>query len=345
MKLMLHIGTHKTATTTIQHVLAGNRRSLLKLGVWYPAYSEVLPGVPDHYAHLDVAKGLMYDARAFTPETVATFFARLRERSAKMSKLDTVLISAEPFYRGRMPGGSSYWESRRQYISNLRDTITFDDVEVVLVLRRQDEYLESLYNEHVKTTRYSKDIWSFLTDYRSRFEYKRQIRLWAEYFPTLNVYVYEDLVKSGNVTQAFLEVVLGLRDVVLGDMAKEANVSLPVDLVEFKRFLNRTSLSRAKLRAVVNALELVAAARTGQEQLRLVRRLSEEDCWNILDEFRGDNEWINNTFFGGRSEGLFPTEIRSRSVMPHLSSESCAGIFAEMLTTKAIRMEQGRDAT
>lgn len=141
--------------------------------------------MPDHYAHLDVAKGLMSESKTFTPDTVGVFFKRLYERARTMSSVDTVLISAEPFYRGRMPGGSPYWKRRRDYVSSLKELVCFDDVEVVLVLRRQDEYLESLYNEHVKTTRYSKDIWSFLSDYKSRFEYGRQIKLWSEYFSAL----------------------------------------------------------------------------------------------------------------------------------------------------------------
>jgi hypothetical protein len=181
----------------------------------------------DHYAHLDLAKGLMYDSKRFRPETVGLFFKRLQDRAESARNLDTVLISAEPFHRGKMPGESPYWRNRERYIAKLKESVPFGDVEIVLVLRRQDDYLESLYNEHVKTTRYTKHIWSFLDDYHSRFEYAKQIRLWAEYFPTLKVYLFEDFVKSGSIVRAFLTEVLGLGDMALGDLTTAAsNVSL-----------------------------------------------------------------------------------------------------------------------
>ncbi|MFN3867408.1 MAG: hypothetical protein ACK4MD_11960, partial [Demequina sp.] len=36
MKLVLHIGTPKTGTTTLQRWFAGNRAAVLAQGVWYP---------------------------------------------------------------------------------------------------------------------------------------------------------------------------------------------------------------------------------------------------------------------------------------------------------------------
>jgi hypothetical protein len=221
----------------------------------------------------------------------------------------------------------------------LRELVSFERVEVILVLRRQDDYLESLYNEHVKTTRYSKDIWSFLADYRSRFEYGKQIRLWSEYFPALKIYIFEDLVRMGNVSRAFLEAVADLYGVVLDDMAQETNVSLPADLVEFKRLLNCTSLNRSKLSAMVPVLEAVARARAAADGSIAVRRLSEEECRKVLAEFDDDNKWIHETYFAGRPEGLFPSEMRSRSVMSGLSPDSCAAILAEMLAATALRLE------
>jgi hypothetical protein len=292
----------------------------------------------NHYAHLDLAKGLMSDSKTFSPETVDTFFERLHQQAGRMGNIETVLLSAEPFYRGRMPDASSYWTGRRHYVSKLRALVRFENVEVVLVLRRQDEYLESLYNEHVKATRYTKDIFSFFADYRSRFEYGKQVRLWSEYFPNLKVYVFEDMVQSGNVVGAFLRVVLGLEGVQFDGMAKESNISLPVDLVEFKRLLNGTSLSRSGLRDVVSVLEKVANARADAGSSKMRRRLTQEDCSRLVAEFEDDNEWINDTFFGGRPAGLFPAEIKRRGVMTDLSPQDCVAIFSEMLAAKAIRL-------
>ena len=335
MKLVLHIGTHKTATTTIQKVLSKNRQSLIARGLWYPAYSEVLPGIRDHYAHLDVAKGLMSESKKLTPEAVEQFFKSLHDQVRRMPRVETVLLSSEPFYRGRMPGRSPYWESREVYISTLRQIIPFDEVEVALVLRRQDDYLESLYNEHIKTTRYSKDIWSFLSDYRSRFEYRQQIELWVKYFPVLKVCTFEELVDTGNVTKAFLRAIGGPEDLVLEEAVEESNVSLPIDLIEFKRLLNGSSLDRNELAELVSILEAVAVARGNDNSVRR-SRLSADDRRKLLAEFSEDNDWINETYFARRSESLFSSGIKEMPLLTPLDMKSFADITAEVMSSQLL---------
>lgn len=334
MKLILHIGTHKTATTTIQKVLAKNRENLIKQGIWYPAYSDVLRNMAEHYAHLELAKGLMSGSNEFTPEKVKKFFDRLQKKAKKWPDMRAVLISAEPFYRGRLPGDGRYWERQDQYIQRVKETVPFDDIEVVLVLRRQDDYLESLYNEHVKATRYKRDIWRFLDDYRSRFEYAQQIKAWSKYFPVIQVHTFEDLVKAGDVTSEFLRAVLGV-NVVLEEAEGERNVSLPVDLIEFKRLLNGTSLSRAELGEVVKVLTVVAEERTKEARRR--SRLSVEDCEKVLAMFDDDNEWINHTYFSGRPEGLFSSTVGERDVVnSELDRQAIAKIAAEIFRTEVL---------
>lgn len=335
MKLVLHIGTHKTATTTIQATLARNRKNLRKAGIWYPAYSEVFPGMSDHNAHLDIAKGLMSDSRRFTPERVARFFEVLHKKATAVNDVDTVIISSEPFYRGLAGNEGSYWEKRERYVHDVRSVIPFDDAQVMVVLRRQDDYLESLYNEHVKVTRYSKDIWSFFGDYRSRFEYKQQIQLWSTYFPVIEVATFEDLVGSADVTRKFLDVAVDRRDVTLTGVTRNRNVSLPIDLVEFKRLLNATPLGRSELTAVVNGLQAVAGARAAPEPGRR-SRLSEADCKKVLAQFADDNRWINERYFSARPEGLFPAGIRPRQTAEPLDARACAGIVSELVRSQGL---------
>ena len=81
MKLILHIGTHKTATTTIQRELNSNHSLLMENGIWYPRYSEIMPEITDHYAHLDLAKGFMGEECRFTLKTVKEFFCKAFRKS------------------------------------------------------------------------------------------------------------------------------------------------------------------------------------------------------------------------------------------------------------------------
>lgn len=330
MKLIIHIGTHKTATTTVQATLARNRASLRRAGIWYPAYPEVLPGVAGHDAHLDVAKGLMSESKKLSREQVARFFDELHRQATAAGDIDIVLLSAEPFYRGQADGEGPYWSRRERYIRELRSLIPFEEAEVAIVLRRQDDYLESLYNEHIKVTRYSRNIWKFFDDYRSRFEYREQIEAWTAQFPVIKVATFEDLTSAASVTARFLDTVVGSHDLRLEDVDERRNVSLPIDLIEFKRHLNATSLDRSELSAIVPALQAVARARTGPGRDRR-SHLSEADCRKVLAEFIEGNRWINDRFFASRPEGLFPAEIGPRQTVEPLDMDAWIGITAELL--------------
>lgn len=330
MRLVIHIGTHKTATTLVQATLARHRAYLREHGLWYPAYPEVLPGVPGHNAHLDLAKGLMSESAKLSPAQVAKFFEVLHATAAGSGDVDTVLLSAEPFYRGKADTEGPYWRQRARYIRDLRALIPFADVEVVIVLRRQDDYLESLYNEHIKATRYSGDIWEFFDDYRSRFQYRQQIAAWLEQFPVVKVATFEDLVGARSVTGRFLEAAVERPGLQIEDVTEKRNTSLPIDLLEFKRYLNGTSLSRPKLASLIPVLRAVAEAR-GDPGRERRSRLTETDCRTVLAEFADDNRWINDRFFASRPEGLFPSEIRPRRWVEPLDVPACAGIAAELL--------------
>lgn len=46
MKIIIHIGTHKTGRTAIQHYFNNNRQSLYSSGLYYPQGQESWPGHP-----------------------------------------------------------------------------------------------------------------------------------------------------------------------------------------------------------------------------------------------------------------------------------------------------------
>src|SRR5918995_1398619 len=114
-RLIVHIGTHKTATTTIQRHLARNRRALAARGIWYPSYD--LIGKPRHYAHLGIVN-------AFSAQ------------HAKLTRAD-----AEPFYRhvtylrpNEVPGDAeTYWRQREQYVEHVRALFAGASPEIAVV--------------------------------------------------------------------------------------------------------------------------------------------------------------------------------------------------------------------
>ena len=125
MKLILHIGTHKTGTTAIQRFLALNQVQMLKLGIGYPKYSDILPGHADHYAHIDVAKGLMGESRILSTEDSKLFLQGLRCYGEKHN-CHTVVVSAESFMRGMLGSRKKKWTCIENFVKEVRKNIKIE---------------------------------------------------------------------------------------------------------------------------------------------------------------------------------------------------------------------------
>lgn len=267
-RLVLHIGTHKTATTSIQRFLRRNGAALARRGVWYPHYR--LVGKKPHHAHLAAVNGLAGQDPGFDPDTARRFFETVRDRAAGRG---TTVISAESLWRHLdIPSGApppadpeAYWAARRRYVAGLRDLL--GPARVVVVLRRRDAYAASLYQEHVKATRYRGDFAAFRREMWWHFDYLGQVRAWAEAFPDPVVLGFEQLVAGGDPVGAFCAA-LGI-DADGLPRPKRQNEGLLADLVVLKRGINGSGRPRAELRARVEALE---AAITGPDRAALARR-------------------------------------------------------------------------
>ncbi|MCX7568054.1 hypothetical protein OS189_17055 [Sulfitobacter sp. F26169L] len=132
-KVVLHIGTHKTATTTIQDMFHKNAGLLEQHGVVYPRIGRVT----GHH-------GLVYDWGRLPPVfqlevsslDALTWIAR--EHAHK--KDVTVFLSSEEFSRVD-PDVAVDFAAVRERLS------AFDEIEVVCVLRTQWRFLQSVYLE------------------------------------------------------------------------------------------------------------------------------------------------------------------------------------------------------
>ena len=151
MPLIVHVGTHKTGTTTIQRFASANRLELRNHGLWYPAYSEI--GLFDHYAHHQLAFAIGEEKASKLSESEAARFIDHIDKNRKRD--ETVLISAEPLYRLTLgleekkhrwrSSSAAYWDARERFIAKLRASFPFDDVQILICLRRQDNFARSVY--------------------------------------------------------------------------------------------------------------------------------------------------------------------------------------------------------
>lgn len=134
-KLILHVGTHKTGTTTTQDTLALNRDLLEQNGLIYP---EIGTASGQHALVTDWIKLPKQYHINVSAEDAWRALGREHGKSDR-----TVLISTEELSRGN--------PNMRVDMAVLRELCSvFDDVKIICLLRNQAAFIQSIYLQVVK---------------------------------------------------------------------------------------------------------------------------------------------------------------------------------------------------
>lgn len=256
MKVILHIGTHKTGTSALQSFCATNRNVLLTHGVHYPLLPNRSRSFNFLAAHIAFGR----------TKQVRRFFARAID-AASRAGVQTLLVSAESFYAMTglfyrlydRPCGD-YWEHERKCVTSLRECLpTGVDCDIHCYVRRQDRFLESLYNQCVKhSPGFGGEIAAFLTPMRDTLDYSRHVEIWEAAFGTGSVHVRCYEPAAHRLPDDFMESALSIGSAEgFVSAGQRVNERLSRDLLEYKRVLNRLGLSRAdSVTAMMQILEL-----------------------------------------------------------------------------------------
>jgi len=134
-KVVLHIGTHKTATTTVQDMFAHNARLLARHGLIYPKLGRAAGhhGLVTDWNKLPA----IYDL----PGGSLASLSRIAEQHAGGD--ETVFLSSEEFSRGAARARIDFGAVRSALGR-------FAEIEVICVLREQWQFIQSIYLEIAK---------------------------------------------------------------------------------------------------------------------------------------------------------------------------------------------------
>ena len=277
MQLVIHAGIHRTGTTSLQRYLAKNRAGLAAQGVDYPG---------EENNHQPLAWAL-YRGQC-GPEAV------LALASAAPAGTQQLVLSGEDFAIHRDLG----W---------LETVAARVDVRVVFYLRRQDHWLMSWYNQHVKwpfnREKSRMDPQQFLAAIDDFYwiDYARLLGSWSEVLGEARVTAA--VVEKGQVEDApgdFLARLEVARDGLEGD-GERVNDSLPVHVLEIARHLGLYELKGARRMKLLNALRAGLADRAPAELVSTV--YSPEERNRVIDRFDASNRVAARRFLG--REALF----------------------------------------
>lgn len=149
MELVIHCGAHKTATSSIQSLLLEQREELLKHGVLY---------IPE--ARLNSSGIIEYLHRRTTSASTRSAIRSKIVKVLENARPEKVLVSHESFFSfvDIFQGGGDFYRSTAQSLKNLEllePSDLFSSIRIVLYVRRQDEFLQSLYMQNL-----SSGIWT-----------------------------------------------------------------------------------------------------------------------------------------------------------------------------------------
>ncbi len=296
LELVLHIGSGKTGTSSIQRLLRRNRPQLLEHGVLFPSS----PGPRRH-----VRFGLFFktddelvETRPYrsqghpSPEAFRDTFLTELFAEVEEARPGTLLISDEALYG-----------SDRGSLARLR---TFTDaharrLRLVWYLRRQDDHLVSRYQQVVKTgeTRTLAERTAEL-DHAKTYDYAARLDTWARLLEpdAFAVRRFERGAFVDDSLYADFLLAAGL-DVPHGELTEvpSQNESLDAESVEFLRLLN-LHLVRAEGAQVgmVNHRPLVARLSAGSTGPTLT--LPDADLDEFMARWEESNREVARRYLG-----------------------------------------------
>jgi len=142
----LHIGAPKTATSTLQSMLAGNYRELLSQGVLYPKL--LRHGDAHHTLVCDLIKAYQGHTMAdlwYGDRARGEAWQDLQREIDQHPQIDRIILSSELFF--------GQTQRLEDMLADIRSRLSGHQLKVVVYLRRQDQLYSSFYNQDVKGAR------------------------------------------------------------------------------------------------------------------------------------------------------------------------------------------------
>lgn len=320
--LVIHIGPHKTATTTIQHFLAKNRPALEQAGWIYP----VLDGGGLTYAQHDLA---IRPNRFLPPESEG--HGQLRALAGREGNL---VLSAEAF-RG--------WPHER--FDRLADILGHETYDLVYALRDPLSVLWSYWSEEVKQGRTlslperfadvivapTKD--RLLNPLLEIARYRRSPRA------NLRVIPFDVLAADKvDISAHFVQVALGV-DPKGYVTQKPANIRFPVELTELLRAIN---LVRARgKKNVGSAFRLqfmeITTPKQRADMVETIRREGQAALRTVRIPERPRFLKLLQMNLKEQLAGAWTYDVTGRDIFENTRLESACYNAAVLLETPAIR--------
>ena len=221
-------------------------------------------------------------------------------------------------------------------------------VKIIYYVRRQDELIESWYNQVIKTPFYQcsrkLDNTLIMENYHL-FDHDAVIRPWAALFSRENIIirVYEEGQMNGDIIQDFSAVIGLAPDTRFVVPEVRYNQTFSSDHIEFMRLCKIQNKDDNGMHAFLYR-EFRDSRISGQTKQRHL--LSPSMRRNLLEQYEESNRQVAQNYLGRKDGGLFyhpwPDPDEAWEPYPGLTPEALVPIVTELIFNQAQREQEGQ---
>jgi hypothetical protein len=302
--IFLHLGMHKTASTTLQRFCHINRRWLHGCGVVYPRLTF---GHINHrrFGHL-LCKAPIADIRA---GIIDDFWRSKVSPVLKGIGEHTCLISYEGLF-------SLFWRTdHEERVRALQRCLEGHRVQALVYARSQDAWCDAMYNQLVKngaTARTYSD-WVDEALRRGFADVAQGVRFWSSALgrENLSVRIFErDHLIDRDILKDFAATA-GISSLQGAVLPPAENPRLTAPLLELKRRLNQSVAARPLGPALKPLMIRWQSRHPGVREPGLRR----EEAQRIMSCYRGGNRWLAREVMGMDADTPFATTPLSQETL------------------------------
>jgi hypothetical protein len=284
MEIIIHIGRHKTGTTSIQHFLALNEDLLLnQYGIYYPDIGRD----PLMKYHHPLFRDWAENKKNLDLQLINEIIENAKRKSASR-----ILLSSEILSRDSMT--EAKWIQLKEAFN--------EEILIIVYLRRQDKYLQSMYAEEIlhglikskstiKDTKTNLDYFQFLAPICRTFTKNRIIV--KSFDRAIKLDLYKDFVKNLGIT--FNDEFQLPPD--------NLNQSLPWRYLNIVRYANDYPSIRRLFINNISMRLIISLAKIFPSFLNTPLPLTEEQRQEILSRYEESNKMVARKYLG--EEDLF----------------------------------------
>jgi hypothetical protein len=311
--LYIHIGTHKTGSTSIQHALKNIGKQSLDEGWRFIKNPKIMKCLSQSTKY---DKGLVSSYRDELDSLVS---------SVKSTK--KIIVSSE-HYSGIATDG---YQNSGIIASMLRDATSKYKVKIIIYLRRQDDFVESMYTQMIHqggTLEFDCFLKGF--DSLEALDYQRMLNDYSLSFGRENIIVrsYHEASRRGLLND-FSEIIVS--DLLKKSTSERSNPSYSSHALEIAKKCNQhlDTKQQSRLR---RALQRVMIKNNLDDFLFF----SNEDRLQFQEKYNNSNRCVADQYFNLNGESLFtapkiPTNDRSTDKLQY---EEVAKLIVDLLQIK-----------